>query len=273
MSDSGDYEYDMVEQVLTDDALEAFILGIPHPGWQSDEALATFAAGVDAGVNSAAPSPNHALVQLFWNGASATSGGAPASMPRQRRSMRRLVPGLAVFALTALGAGTAGAAGALPEPAQRVVARVVEALSPFELPEPGAGRPPGPAPVSDVPVGHDRPVLPETSSITAVPGGAGVTPQRSAPSGPPAPASAVTPADSTADVPRQPPARPPVEPAVSPPTAPARGSSPVDDRPAPASGLTENTRPTGDSGRPVSDPAPPVAGGTAPAGARQSPVR
>jgi len=158
MSRSGDYDYDMADDVLADEAIEAFFLGLPHPGWEQDEALASLASHVSAAVDAPSPSPDHALLQLFWSGEAAARPAAVAAAPSgepldvvasggtgvgRRRRLRVLASVATGMAVAVLGVGAAGATGALPAPAQRVVARVIEAVSPFEVPEPsgsGSGR-------------------------------------------------------------------------------------------------------------------------------------
>jgi hypothetical protein len=149
MSRSSDYDYDMIDDGLADEAIEAFFLGLPHPGWEQDDALASLATDIGAAVKAPPPSPDYALLQLFWSreapARSATAAASPSATPVDvvlcggtvgvpRRRLRLLAGVATGMAVAVLGAGAAGATGALPAPAQRVVAGVIEAISPFEVP-------------------------------------------------------------------------------------------------------------------------------------------
>lgn len=75
----------------------------------------------------------------------------PPALPSGPRRSLRLIPRLAGLGLAAkvgLGLGVAaasvtgaGAAGVLPDPAQEVVATVVDTVTPFQIPEPSSSRP------------------------------------------------------------------------------------------------------------------------------------
>lgn len=152
MSRRSDYEDEMSDTLLTDEVIEAFVLGLPHPAWQQDERLVALATDVGAAMDAAPPTPDHALLQLFWTGipgGGADAGaGAPVPEPAAAafapRRWRRLVVSVAAgMAAVTVGIGAAGATGALPAPAQRVVARVVEAVSPFQLAGPWEEAPDG----------------------------------------------------------------------------------------------------------------------------------
>ncbi|HEX2065158.1 MAG TPA: hypothetical protein VHE80_12130 [Acidimicrobiales bacterium] len=107
--------------------------------------------------------------------------------------------------MTALtGVSAAAAAGVLPDPAQRVVANAVEAVTPFELPEAAPGRAgAAPVPPTTVPVaagaptvGSDPPpVVPPSAaggSEPSVPAAPAPPPEQPAPAPAPAPAGPTT---------------------------------------------------------------------------------
>jgi hypothetical protein len=143
---------EMPKDRLTDEAIEAFFLGLPDPGWERDASLATLTDDMAVAMSGPAPVADHAVLRFFW--------GAPAQAETARSAVsawdvpgarvgenrppvgafhgrRRLVAGAALgTALALFGVGVAGATGVLPAPAQRVVARMVEVISPFELPQP-----------------------------------------------------------------------------------------------------------------------------------------
>lgn len=162
MTPPGDHVDDMSNDTMTDEAMEAFFLGLPHPSWEREEALATLASDVTVALTGSPPAPSHALLQLFWSSGVATEpvraavperrSFVPAAVPPDGRAgarptggRRRLLGSLALgLGVAVLGVGTAGATGALPDPVQRVVARVVEAVSPFEVPEPDGRHSTGP---------------------------------------------------------------------------------------------------------------------------------
>ncbi|MCA1657131.1 MAG: hypothetical protein LC713_05410 [Actinobacteria bacterium] len=140
----------MPNDPLSDAAIEAFFTGVADPGWEHDEALATLADDMALVMANPAPVADHALRQLFWE--TPAVADAPRTAPEAWnavthgnsrpvggfRGRLRVIAGAALGTALALsGVGVAGATGVLPAPAQRVVASVVEAVSPFELPYPG----------------------------------------------------------------------------------------------------------------------------------------
>lgn len=151
MSPPSDDVNEMPNDTLSDAVIEAFFTGVADPGWEHDEALATLADDMAVVMASPAPVATHALRQLFWENPAAADAtrAAPAgwnvavthgtSRPVGGFGGRlRLIAGAALGTALALsGVGVAGATGVLPAPAQRVVASVVEAVTPFELPHPG----------------------------------------------------------------------------------------------------------------------------------------
>jgi hypothetical protein len=150
MSAPSDHEDEMLDDTLTDAAIEAFFVGLPDPAWEHEASLATLADDMAVAMNAPAPVADHALLQLFWETPAATETTPTAVAARNDpvvlmgnsrsvgwfRGRRRLLGAALGTALALSGVGVAGAAGALPAPAQRVVAAVVEAVSPFELPHP-----------------------------------------------------------------------------------------------------------------------------------------
>lgn len=145
MSPTDDYVDDMANEALTDAAIEAFFLGSPDPGWEHEASLATLADDMTMALSGPTPIADHALLQLFWTAptpAESAHPGVGADDDRRApvgffRRRARLVVGAATgTAVALLSVSVAGATGVLPDPAQRVVARVVEAISPFELPRP-----------------------------------------------------------------------------------------------------------------------------------------
>jgi len=147
---------------LPDEAIEAFFLGEADDAWRQDEALAGLADQVLLVATGPAPRPGPALRAFLGQQglASATSPAAatplptsPAWQPRtavappatENRGHNvvplfrrlRVTAGIAAAAAVAAAAlAVAGTTGVLPEPAMRAVSWVVEAVTPFELPEP-----------------------------------------------------------------------------------------------------------------------------------------
>jgi len=251
MSRSSDYQDEMVDDVLSDEAIEAFLLGLPDPAWGKDEPLAVLATHVTTAIDAAPPPPDHALLQLFWAGAPGAPAGAHAPTPVTEampalasraapgfapRRWRRLLAGVAAaMATVTVGVGAAGATGVLPPSAQRVVARVVEVVSPFEMPEPMEQVPNHSSPGGDAAVteggGIEAPAaavqatttIPTRSGAASVPtGGSQTTPAgpEAAPSAPGPRRAGETPAAGSV-----PPALP--GPATgAPPPAPSGGTPP-----------------------------------------------
>lgn len=215
MSPPSDHVDEMPGRLLSDEAIEAFFVGTPHPGWEGHEALTLLMTDVNLAV-AEAPAPDHALVRLFWG---ADSSAAPARdltverRPRRLPRRRRLVASaLAGGALALAGFGAAGAAGSLPDAAQRVVAHIVDAVSPLRLPQPPDPAP-GPSAQDRGRPGEGPVVLPGATEPSLTPHapsprGSGADPLPS----PTAPGSA----RPGADLPIQPPSRPPAGEATAP---------------------------------------------------------
>lgn len=161
MSQPSDHVDEMPDGTLSDEAIEAFFVGTPDPGWERAEPLVALAGHMAVAVAGPAPTPDHALLQLFWGspaaveptrtlvepaawGARVTRDDRSAVLPW--RSRLRVLASVTMGAAVALvGVGAAGATGVLPAPVQRVVARAVEAVTPFELPAPSGDRPAKPS--------------------------------------------------------------------------------------------------------------------------------
>ena len=205
MSSASDHLDDMPDDTLTDAALEAFFVGSADPAWEQEQPLVALAGHMAAAVAGPAPTPDHALLQLFWGREVEPSAAAVSAVTRHapsssERSPRRLLAGLALgVAGMFASVGAAGATGILPDPAQRVVARAVEVVTPFQLPSahggsptpssrggtapavagregssagPGAGTVPGPAPSSGQP--GAQPTTAPGSAATSDPGSTGL---------------------------------------------------------------------------------------------------
>lgn len=246
MSRPGDDVGDMGMTELPDEAIEAFFLGEAHGAWEQDEGLVGLVDEVMTAASGPAPHPGPALHAFLGEpGAEAapppgatqprpaspfrqpgTVTAPPASAGRSDNVIplfRRLRPAVGVAAAAAVAAvalTVAGTTGTLPEPAMRAVAWVVEAVTPFELPEPD-GKQRGPEGVPDPPVSTvppappaetlppGRDVRPEQPAITrpATPGpsipagigpgqppGAGADQNRQTPTGPSIPLGPLPPA-------------------------------------------------------------------------------
>ncbi|MDQ6796891.1 MAG: hypothetical protein M3011_02500 [Actinomycetota bacterium] len=202
---------------LPDEAIEAFFVGDADDAWQQDDALAGLADEVLLVATGPAPRPSPALRAFLGQPtpASATSAVAatppptiPAWKPRTavdppatedrghnvvplfRRL--RLTAGIAAAAAVAAAAlAVAGTTGVLPQPAMRAVSWVVEAVTPFELPQPART-------VNST--DHTQPSKP-TSTVPADPASGSRAPGQSVIPGP----GATTPATPPTSVPAGPP--------------------------------------------------------------------
>lgn len=113
----------------------------PDDQWPADDpAIAAFAEDLRIIAAGPAPAPRPGLLAAMRQGTVPIE--SPTAGRRKRMLTKTFVGGLA--AKVALGMGVAaasvtmaGATGVLPEPAQDVVASVVAAATPFELPDPG----------------------------------------------------------------------------------------------------------------------------------------
>jgi len=237
---------------LPDEAIEAFFLGDAHDAWELDDALVALGDQILLVATGPAPRPSPALRAFLGRPtpASATSPVAatavaptplPASPPWQPRTavappatedrghtvvplFRRLRLTAAIAAAAAVAAAAlavAGSTGVLPEPAMRAVSWVVEAVTPFELPQPartvnGTDHTPRSGQTSTVPAdpasgprapgqgvipgpGATKPATPPTSVPAGPPGsvqapGLGIAPGRQSPTGPSVPVGPLPPA-------------------------------------------------------------------------------
>ncbi len=138
-----------------------------------------FLAELRAFADGPAPEPSAELLAAF-------GGASPLSARRRQRAGRlgtgslgaRRLTAVAAAAVTAVGlTGVAAARNELPGPAQRMVARVVEVLTPFDLDPaqrvaPKPSRPVVPVPASQSPAGP-APTDPATTPGSDRPGGTG----------------------------------------------------------------------------------------------------
>jgi len=232
---------------LPDEAIEAYFLGDAHDAWQQDEALAALAEQVLLVATGPAPLPGPALRAFLGRPtpASATSPAAatpppttPAWQPRTAvappttedrghnvvplfRRLRLTAGIAAAVAVAAAALAVAGTTGVLPEPAMRAVSWVVEAVTPFELPQPartvnGTDHTPRSGQTTTVPAdpasgprapgqgvipgpGATKPATPPASVPAGPPGsvqapGLGIAPGRQSPTGPSLPLGPLPPA-------------------------------------------------------------------------------
>ena len=185
MSQRGDDQGGMGISDLPDEAVEAYFLGEAHDAWEQDEALVGLVDQVMTAAGGPAPRPSPALRAFLGEsdaeaapppGAAQPLAASPFRQPRTVtappanagrsdnviplfRRMRPAVGIAAAAAVAALALTVAGTTGTLPEPAMRAVAWVVEAVTPFELPEP-TRKQSGPEGVADPPVSTVPPARP-----------------------------------------------------------------------------------------------------------------
>ena len=111
----------------------------PDDQWPADDpAFAAFAEDLRIIAAGPAPEPRPGLVAVMRQGAVPIQSPAGRS---KRMLVKTFVGGLAAKVALGMGVATAsvtaaGAAGVLPEPARDVVASVVAAATPFQLPDP-----------------------------------------------------------------------------------------------------------------------------------------
>ncbi len=278
MSAPSDHDDEMLNDTLTDEAIEAFFLGLPNPAWEHDASLATLADDMAVAMSAPAPVADHALLQLFWETPAAAettptavaAWNVPVAVIGDTRSVgwfrgrHRLIAGAALgAALTLSGVGVAGAAGVLPAPVQRVVAGVVEAVSPFELPDPG-GNSPGPSGGGAVnrgdgtggqaPTAGQQPAVSQ-GPVVSTPAPSADRPQTTPPTFPPSSGPPAGPG-SGLDTARQTPAGQSVPPPIP---GPLPNPSPDGSGNAPAFGL-DTARQTPAATAATSEPGPPTAG-------------
>lgn len=219
MSRSDDYSHEMSAHAITDEAAEAFFSRRGHPWWEQDESLVALADHVSLAVGGPAPRPNHALLQMFWASPSPAPAPEAEVAPSLGKRLRVATAALVGTFVALTGVGVAGAAGVLPAPVEGVVARVIETVTPFEVPE-GDG--------SGDPRGAER-----TDAPPAVPPAPAPSPQPPVPAPTPAPGSPAGTAPANRPPASVAPAQPPYAPA-SPPAARPSGAGPPEFVPAPA---------------------------------------
>jgi len=268
----GDDVNRMPDDQLTDSAIEAFFAGVADPGWEHDESLATLADDMAVVMSGPAPVADHALRQLFWETppvhetthAAAVGWNLPVARTGDDRPVGgfrgrlRLIAGAALgTALVLSGVGVAGANGALPAPAQRAVASVVEAVSPFEFPHPGGHSPApsggGAGTTGDV-TGGQAPT-PGGQPAVSPPGASSDHPQATLPPSAPSPGSPTDPGSNGLDTARHTPAGQSIPPSVPAPGTPSN-LSPGASGNAPTPGLGTARQTPAAAAVPASVPAP-----------------
>jgi hypothetical protein len=205
-----DYRDGMETPLVDDEAIEAFFLGAGHSAWAQDHALVTLSQEVLVATGGPPPQPQGALLAFLedpapaaWSAPALVAVPTPApAAPSPRRhqgpvapparahdrpsvhplSRRlRLTAGFAAgIGIAAASLTVAGTTGVLPDPATRAIVAVVEAVTPFELSEPG--RPPA----STVPV-------PQPGTTSAVPATRDAASDAVGPNGPAEQSPATTP--------------------------------------------------------------------------------
>jgi hypothetical protein len=130
-----DGDVDEMTTPLDDRALEALLSGASSAQSGFDWLL-PFVEDLEKASRQPAPVIQPALARLLSEGFSTEMGNLLAAGPPPRRTCRLTakVAGLSM-ALMAAGTTAAAAAGVLPDPAQHVVATVVEATTPFSFPD------------------------------------------------------------------------------------------------------------------------------------------
>ena len=145
MSRHGDYSDDMGPVLLDDATTEALLRGETTA---PDEELAEVSAflGEMRASASPPPPPSPALAAMLRHGTQPQvlrdTAAVPASPHREslvRRWQGRVAVSALGLAVGVTGMIGAGAAGLLPGPAERLVAGLVETLTPLHLPEDGRG--------------------------------------------------------------------------------------------------------------------------------------
>lgn len=223
MNPPGDDVGGMGMTELPDEAIEAFFLGDAHDAWEQDEALADLADQVLFVATGPAPRRSPALRAFLGQQTRASAPSPVASTPlpatpawRPRTAVappatadrrhnvvplfRRLRLTAAIAAAAAVAAAALAVGGThrvLPEPAMRAVSWVVEAVTPFKLPEPArtvSSTDHAPRPGQSTTVPPDRASGPRAPGQGVVPGQGAVpgpgatepaTPPTSVPAGPP----------------------------------------------------------------------------------------
>ncbi|HEX3620970.1 MAG TPA: hypothetical protein VHT97_01505 [Acidimicrobiales bacterium] len=136
-----------------------------------DAALAAFAEDLRMVASGPAPEPRPGLVAAMARGAEVPTGPQPG---RPKMLVKTVLGSLAAkvalgVGVAAASVGAAGATGVLPDQAQHAVASVVNATTPFVLPDPSTARP---QVADDVPTSSTSTTLARGTGTTLA-GGAG----------------------------------------------------------------------------------------------------
>ena len=146
MTDPDGHLGEMPAPTLDDRALEALLNGAA-PAQSGLDWLQPFVEELGRAALQPAPVVRPALAALLRDGSTPPATAAATIAPPPRRRDRGRLSRLSLLAKVGLGvsvavatATAAGAAGVLPDPAQRAVATVVEATTPFTFPDQADGR-------------------------------------------------------------------------------------------------------------------------------------
>ncbi len=136
----GDDGREMPHEPFDDDAIDALLAGTtPDAG---SRALAGFVDGMRAAAE-AVPTPSPALAAAIAAGGISTPVAPSSKWKQVSMKIQAALAGMGLAGKIALGVGVAaaattgaGAAGVLPSPVQHAMARAVDAVSPFSIPDP-----------------------------------------------------------------------------------------------------------------------------------------
>jgi hypothetical protein len=174
-------------------------------------------------------------------------------IPFRRRPRLGTILGAAAAAAAAV-ISVAGSTGSLPAPAQRAFVRVVEAVTPFQVPEPGP-RTTVPAPVTTTTIAADQATA-EPGPLAGVPG---------PPAGVPGPPSSLPAPGGGSGVPSETAPAPGIDVARQTPAGsfipPFAGAPDPDPGPASSSQTSVQPGPLAEPGPPAGVPGPPAQGG------------
>ena len=216
MSGHDDYSGSMAEPPLDENVADSLVSASTPPAGSDLRAVADVLDDLRATTSEPPGPPSAALAAVLRDGLPVASP-APVPGPDRRtvrpagwRSWGRVVAPIGVgLTLTAGTLTAAAAADLLPDAAQRVVATVVNTITPLDLPEPGRG---DPAPETSDPVDAGTQSDGSVGGSEAGPGGepspgpasTGTTGSQGSPAGPAAPRQG--PSAPAADAPSLPPA-------------------------------------------------------------------
>jgi hypothetical protein len=262
-------DVEATEDLLSDEAIEAFLTGRPDPAWERHAGLVAVDREVAAAVGRPAPAMGAELARLLAGSGDPArrltvvpgtpTGPAvvvrrPAQIRpsgRHRRAMAMVVGGLAAVA-SALP--VAAAAHVLPAPVHGAIVRVLETVTPFDFPK-GPASVPGSAPVAPVAGRGDGPAA-----------GSGSGTANGLPSARP-PAPVAPPAFDTAPVPER-----RSDPPAGVPTSIPSPATPAGPRPAGGPGAPAAPAANRGAGPPAGAPAPDGPATAAPAPAAGPPA-